>query len=87
MKEFVLDASVALGWLIDDPPSTYAARVKELMLDGAKPIVPTHWRLEVANALLTASRRKLLRRDMAGILGDVAALVAFIEVDDTPDEI
>jgi predicted nucleic acid-binding protein len=87
VKEFVLDASVALGWLIDDPRSTYTGRVQKLMIDGARPVVPTHWRLEIANALLTASRRKVLRRDMADILSDVAALVPFIEVDGLPDDI
>jgi hypothetical protein len=52
VKDFVLDASVALGWLIDDPPSSYAHRVETLMINGARPVVPTHWYLEVANALL-----------------------------------
>ena len=35
MKDFVLDASVSLGWLIDDPPSPYAARIQQLMINGA----------------------------------------------------
>jgi hypothetical protein len=62
MKDFVLDASVSLGWLIDDPPSPYARRVQQLMIDGARPLVPIHWHLEVANALLTAQRQNFCAR-------------------------
>lgn len=87
MKDFVLDASVSLGWLIDDPPSPYAGRVQQLMINGARPLVPVHWHLEVANALLTAQRRKLLRRDLSEILADIHALMPFIETDDLPDDI
>jgi len=36
MKDFVLDASVALGWLIDEPSSRYSKRVQQLMLGGAR---------------------------------------------------
>ena len=87
MKDFVLDASVSLGWLIDNPTPPYAARVQQLMIDGARPLVPVHWHLEVANALLTAQRRKLLRREISEILADVNALMPFIETDDLPDDI
>jgi predicted nucleic acid-binding protein len=87
MTDFVLDASVALGWLVDDPPSAYALRVQQRMIDGSRPVVPVHWHLEIANALLTAGRRKILRRDISGILSDIAALLPFIETDDLPDDI
>ena len=87
MKNFVLDASVALGWLIDDPPSGYSGRVQKLMMAGAQPVVPVHWHLEMANAILTAGRRKALRRETAGVLSDIAALLPFIEADDLPDDI
>ena len=85
MEAFVLDASVSLGWLIDNPPSPYAVRIRQLMVNGGRPIVPVHWILEVANALLTAYRRKLLHRPLAEILADVDALVPFVEIDDFPD--
>ncbi|MGH9401823.1 MAG: type II toxin-antitoxin system VapC family toxin [Terriglobia bacterium] len=87
MKDFVLDASVALGWLVDDPPSGYAGRVQKLMLDGARPVVPVHWHLEIANALLTAGRRKALRRETAEVLTDIGDLLSFIETDDLPDDV
>ncbi len=49
--------------------------------------MPVHWHLEIANALLTARRRKLLRTEMSGILGDLSALLLFMETDDLPDDI
>jgi len=87
VKDFVLDASVALGWLVDDPPSPYAARIQRLMIAGSRPLVPVHWHLEIANALLTAARRKILRRKTSEILDDISSLLAFIETDILPDDI
>jgi len=87
VKEFVLDASVALGWLVDDPSSAYARHVQELMVNGARAVVPVHWHLEIANAILSAARRKILRRQIAEVLSDIAALLAFLETDDFPDDI
>ncbi|MEJ0061989.1 MAG: type II toxin-antitoxin system VapC family toxin [Alphaproteobacteria bacterium] len=54
MRDFVLDASVALAWLL--PDEACAASVGAL-LDDAENItlvVPELWRLEIANILLTA---------------------------------
>ena len=87
MSGFVLDASVALGWLVDDPPSVYALRIQRLMVGGSLPVVPVHWHLEIANALLTAERRKILRRKVAEVLDDITALQAFIEADGLPDDL
>jgi len=87
LKSFVLDASVALGWMVDDPPSAYAGHTQKLMIDGAQAVVPVHWHMEIANALLTAGRRNALRREMTEILSDVAALQPFVETDELPDEI
>jgi predicted nucleic acid-binding protein len=84
---FVLDASVALGWLIDDPPSAYALHIQRLMIGGSRPAVPVHWHLEIANALLMAARRKMLRREIAETLYDIASLLPFMETDDLPDDI
>lgn len=87
MADFVLDASVALGWLVDAPPSVYALRIQRLMVGGSRPAVPVHWHLEVANALLMAERRKLLQKKLAEVLTDIASLLPFIEADDLPDDI
>jgi len=87
VKEFVLDASVALGWLADVQPSDYAARVQRVMVEGCRAVVPVHWHLEIANALVVGARRKVLRREMGAILQDLAALLPFVERDDLPDDI
>ena len=60
MKRFVLDASVALRWLLDDPVSPYAERVKQLLIKGARATVPALWHLEMSNALAVAERRSIL---------------------------
>jgi predicted nucleic acid-binding protein len=54
----VLDASVALSWCFDDEVSTYAELVLDLLADGAEARAPAVWPLEVANAILSAQRRK-----------------------------
>ncbi|HZC16360.1 MAG TPA: type II toxin-antitoxin system VapC family toxin [Caulobacteraceae bacterium] len=52
----VLDASMAIAWLFDDE-STQAAHdvMRRVVAEGA--IVPSLWRLEVANVLRNAIRR------------------------------
>lgn len=60
MKRFVLDASVALRWLLDDPVSPYAERVKRLLIKGARATVPALWHLEMSNGLAVAERRSIL---------------------------
>lgn len=52
----VIDASVALAWCLDDESNEYADKVQESVVDGGG-IAPSHWPLEVANALLNAERR------------------------------
>ena len=56
MSAFVLDASVAVNWLLDDEldPKTATVMVR-IAQDGA--LVPQLWHLEVRNALLIAERR------------------------------
>ncbi len=60
MKRFVLDASVALRWLLDDPASPYAERVKQLLIKGARATVPAMWHLEMSNGLAGAERRSII---------------------------
>lgn len=86
MTGFVLDASAALGWLVDHPQSAYALRIQRRMIDGARPVVPIHWRLEIANAVLSAARRKALRREASDLIRDISALMPFIEQDVSPDD-
>lgn len=63
MIEFVLDASVTLAWILDDPVPAYAMRVQQALSSGAKAIVPGIWHLEVANVLVVAERRKSISSD------------------------
>ena len=66
MNRFVLDASIALAWFIDRPIAPYALRVQQWRLRGDRAVVPSVWRLEVANGLVVAERRGLR------ILSDIA---------------
>jgi predicted nucleic acid-binding protein len=60
LKHFILDASVALRWLLDDPVSPHAERVKQLLIKGARATVPLLWHLEMSNGLAVAERRSIL---------------------------
>lgn len=56
-REFVLDCSLALAWFFDDEADDYAIAVEE-SLAATSAVVPAHWPLEVANALVMGERRK-----------------------------
>ena len=60
MNRFVLDASVTLAWFLDHPPAPYAGRIKGMLLEGSRAVVPALWSLEVANGFVVAERRGLL---------------------------
>ena len=74
MTWFVLDASVALSWIFQDEYSAYAESISEIMNRG-QAIVPVVWPLEIANALLLATRRGSLEPNEAPMLiGDLNTL-------------
>jgi predicted nucleic acid-binding protein len=78
---FVLDSSVTLTWCFHDQrtPATQAL-LEQVAEDGA--VVPTLWRLEVANGLQTALRRRRIDavfRDAS--LEDLAALPITVDTD------
>ncbi len=80
MKRFVLDASVALAWFLDNPVSAYAVRVKRDLLAGARAVVPALWHLEMANGLVVAERRGILTATEASrSLIDIEHLTVQIE--------
>jgi len=58
---FVLDASVALAWLLPDEASDAADTLAHRLPNDAA-IVPAIWTLEIGNALLTAERRGRISR-------------------------
>jgi predicted nucleic acid-binding protein len=65
LTSFVLDASVALAWLVDKPVSPYALQVQKMLHAGARAFVPALWHLEMANGLAVAARRKALSAEDA----------------------
>jgi len=80
LKRFVLDASVALAWFLDNPVSAYAVRVKRDLLAGARAVVPALWHLEMANGLVVAERRGILTATEASrSLIDIEHLTVQIE--------
>jgi predicted nucleic acid-binding protein len=70
MSHLVLDASMALSWLLPDEASDAAIAVQSYLAKADGVWVAAHWRLEVANSLCMAERRK--RLDAAGIAQAVA---------------
>ena len=60
MTRFVLDASVALAWVLENPVPAYARRVEQALLGGQRGTVPAPWHLEVANGLVMAERHRHL---------------------------
>jgi len=74
VSDFVLDASVALAWVVDNPIAPYALEVRRALANGKRGLVPALWHLEIANALATAERRRdLLGADLDGALATIQA--------------
>ncbi len=86
MTRFVLDASVALAWLVDNPVSPYAVHVREMSNAGARGFIPALWCLEIVDGLVVATRRKdLSAEDAEKGLGYIEQLLAYsIEPDAHP---
>jgi predicted nucleic acid-binding protein len=65
---FVLDASVAVVWHLEDEDSEYSERMLvRLNTEGA--LTPSIWPMELANVLLVAERRgRLLREKVTAAL-------------------
>ncbi len=60
MTRFVLDASVALAWVVDRNPDPYAALVQQKVQGGERAVVPALWQLEITNVLAAVQRRGVL---------------------------
>ncbi len=78
-KSFVLDCSVVLAWYFADETDTYADAVA-ISLSHAEALVPLHWSLEVANALLSGERLK--RSTITQASNFVSTLIALPIVQD-----
>ena len=60
MTAFVVDASVAVGWVHPAQATAQTAAMLDALAEGAGLEVPGLWPLEVANALLVLVRRRKL---------------------------
>ena len=67
MNLFVLDASIALAWLLNEEAGLQADRAWERLKDGDA-MVPQLWHFEVRNGLLVAMRRGRIARDASAQL-------------------
>jgi predicted nucleic acid-binding protein len=78
---FVLDASVALAWFVDNPVASYAIQVRKSLSRDAQAVVPGLWHLEMANGFAVAERRGILTptNSTAGIATLEQLLVHVIE--------
>lgn len=63
---FVLDASVALGWVVGTQASAYSRRVR-LRARREPYHAPTLWRLEVVNVVRSLERRRAMAAGAADI--------------------
>jgi predicted nucleic acid-binding protein len=58
MNGMVVDASIAVSWLLNEELSESAERVLERMQANVPVVVPVLWLLEITHVLFTAERRK-----------------------------
>ena len=56
MTRLVIDASVALSWIFEDESNVNSEAILR-SLEVSTVVVPSHWNLEVVNALLSAERK------------------------------
>lgn len=87
MSDFVLDASLALQWFLEDEADRkYSLDVLSRLPDN-RAIVPALWFYEVGNGLLMAYRRKRISLDqIEGFLSRLNSL-PIIGAQQTPQEI
>jgi len=80
----VLDASTAIGWMVDMPTPPTALRALHLLQSGTIGVVPDLWYYEVCNALMTAERGgRASVQVVSGHVSDIERLAAFLEVSPT----
>jgi len=82
LKAFVLDASTALGWLLDRPVLARASRTRQLILSGAIPVVPVLWRHEISNGVVIAERRgRLTAEQIQSLTKDLDDFSDTVQID------
>ena len=84
MNYLVLDASTALGWMVDAPAPLVSLRALRLLQSGTIGVVPDLWYYEVSNALIMAERRgRATAQLVSAHVDDIERLAAFLEVSPT----
>jgi len=58
----VLDASIAVNWLLEDEYNEIAEQALNQVQAGVPVFVPTLWLLEITSALFNAERRRRIDR-------------------------
>lgn len=81
---YVLDASMALAMLFEDESLAEADTALDIVVENGA-VVPSLWRLEVANALRSATRRQRYDLDRADVMLSRLRHLP-IEVDPETDE-
>ena len=85
MSALVLDASVAVTWLVDDADNPLADAARWRIVDGGA-FVPQAWHLEVRNALLVAERRRWISSGgTAARLKSLKALPIYTDTEPDPE--
>jgi predicted nucleic acid-binding protein len=86
MAVFVPDASATLAWLLEGETSDWTEALLQRFGSGDTAVVPGHWPVEVANALLVAVRRgRIDKNKPAELFGALLALP--IRIDSSGSEI
>jgi len=84
LNGLVLDASIALGWMVDAPVPRVSLRALQFLQSGTIGVVPDLWYYEVSNALITAERRgRASAQLVSSHVSDIERLAAFLEVSPT----
>jgi len=87
VNDFVLDASVALQWFLEDETDREYSMEVLSSLSEKRAFVPVLWLYEVGNGLLMADRRKRISfNQIEGYLNRLKAL-AIDTVQQSPEEI
>lgn len=84
MAQFVPDASLTLAWCFEDETTASTDALLTRLKAGDEATVPTHWPLEVSNALLAAIRRNRITWGKAfRFFDDLRSLPIRIDLDST----
>ena len=81
MADFIIDATAALPWCFEDKSTPWSDGLLDRLANGERALVPSHFSLEVANALQVAHRRQRLS---AGDMRAFLTVIAHLPLDVAP---